>query len=126
MQETKKILSKMAVPALIEYQALPGFLSNEGGPKLFNRLLHGNTTPAYNTDDILGLLNKIYKALKSYYVEHSVLQQVVTELLKLIGVTSFNELLMRRNFCSWKRGECGTRLPRSAAAGLTADFHCKP
>lgn len=105
MSETKKLLSKMAVPALIEYQALPGFLSNEGGGKLFNRLLHGNTAPTHNTDDILGLLNKIHKALKCYYVEHTVLQQVVTELLKLIGVTSFNELLMRRNFCSWKRGE---------------------
>ena len=104
MQETKKLLAKMAVPALVEYQALPGFLSNEAGPKLFGRLLSSNAPPAYSTDDILSLLNKIYKALKSYYVEHSVLSQVTTELLKLIGVTSFNELLMRRNFCSWKRG----------------------
>lgn len=103
MSEAKKLLGKMAVPALVEYQALPGFLSNEGAPKLFNRLLHGNTTPAFNTDDILSLLNKIHKALKSYYVEATVIQQVVTELLKLIGVQSFNELLMRRNFCSWKR-----------------------
>jgi len=31
------------------------------------------------------------------------MQQVITELLKLIGVTSFNDLLMRRNFSSWKR-----------------------
>lgn len=103
MSEAKKLLGKMAVPALVEYQALPGFLSNEGAPKLFNRLLHGNSTPAFNTDDILSLLNKIHKALKSYYVEATVIQQVVTELLKLIGVQSFNELLMRRNFCSWKR-----------------------
>ena len=42
--------------------------------------------------------------MKSYYVELTVIQQVVTELLKLIGVTSFNDLLMRRSFCSWKRG----------------------
>ncbi|KAH9445147.1 hypothetical protein Pst134EA_031872 [Puccinia striiformis f. sp. tritici] len=54
-------------------------------------------------EDILNLLNKVWKSLKSYYVEQSVIQQVVTELLKLIGVTSFNDLLMRRNFCSWKR-----------------------
>jgi len=36
-------------------------------------------------------------------MEESVVQQVITELLKLIGVTSFNDLLMRRNFSSWKR-----------------------
>ena len=55
-------------------------------------------------DDILNLLNKVWKSLKSYYMEDSVMQQAITELLKLIGVTSFNDLLMRRNFSSWKRG----------------------
>ena len=30
--------------------------------------------------------------------------QTVSELLRLVGVTAFNDLLMRRNFLSWKRG----------------------
>src|ERR1700760_2430035 len=106
MQEAKKRLLKMVVPALIESQSLPGFTTSDGGGgRLFNRLLNTNTQPAYSMDDILNLLNKVWKSLKSYYMEESVVQQVVTELLKLIGVTSFNDLLMRRNFSSWKRGE---------------------
>jgi myosin-5 len=36
-------------------------------------------------------------------MEESVLEKAVTEILKMIGVTAFNDLLMRRNFCSWKR-----------------------
>jgi len=103
MLETKKRLAKMVVPALIETQALPGFITTEGSGRLFNRLLNTNTQPAFSMDDILNLLNKVWRALKSYYMEESVVQQVVTELLKLIGVTSFNDLLMRRNFASWKR-----------------------
>ncbi|EPQ58498.1 hypothetical protein GLOTRDRAFT_72957 [Gloeophyllum trabeum ATCC 11539] len=103
MQETKKRLSKMVIPALIESQSLPGFTTSDGGGRLFNRLLNSNSQPAYNMDDILNLLNKVWKSLKSYYMEESVIQQVITELLKLIGVTSFNDLLMRRNFSSWKR-----------------------
>lgn len=103
MQEVKKKLQKMVVPALIESQSLPGFVTNDSGGRLFNRLLSSNAPPAFTMDDILNLLTKIWKALKSFYVEHSVIQQVITELLKLIGVTSFNDLLMRRNFCSWKR-----------------------
>ncbi|GJN87133.1 hypothetical protein Rhopal_000078-T1 [Rhodotorula paludigena] len=104
MQETKKRLHKMVIPALIESQSLPGFVTSEtSGPRLFGRLVGGNQTPAFSMDDILNLLNKVWKSLKSYYVEHSVVQQAVTELLKLIGVTSFNDLLMRRNFSSWKR-----------------------
>lgn len=104
MLETKKKLSKMVIPALIESQSLPGFTTSDGGGRLFNRLLNTNTQPAYSMDDILNLLNKVWKSLKSYYMEESVVQQVITELLKLIGVTSFNDLLMRRNFASWKRG----------------------
>ncbi|KAF9002046.1 myosin 5 [Cyathus striatus] len=103
MLETKKKLSKMVIPALIESQSLPGFTTSDGGGRLFNRLLSSNSQPAYSMDDILNLLNKVWKSLKSYYMEESVVQQVITELLKLIGVTSFNDLLMRRNFSSWKR-----------------------
>ncbi|KAN0062555.1 Myosin type-2 heavy chain 1 [Thecaphora frezii] len=103
MQEAKRKLHKMVIPALIESQSLPGFVTSENSGRLFNRLLSNNSNPAYTMDDILGVLNKVWKSLKSYYVEPSVTQQVITELLKLIGVTSFNDLLMRRNFCSWKR-----------------------
>jgi myosin V len=104
MTETKKRLQKMVIPALIESQSLPGFTVPEGGGRLFNRLLNSSSTPAFSMDDILNLLNKVWRSLKSYYMEESVVQQVMTELLKLIGVTSFNDLLMRRNFSSWKRG----------------------
>ncbi|KAG1843599.1 myosin 5 [Suillus subalutaceus] len=103
MLETKKRLAKMVVPALIESQSLPGFTTSDGGGRLFNRLLNTNSQPAYSMDDILNLLNIVWKSLKSYYMEDSVVQQVMAELLKLVGVTSFNDLLMRRNFSSWKR-----------------------
>ena len=105
MLETKKKLSKMVIPALIESQPLPGFTTSDVGSKILNRLLNTNSQPAYSMDDILNLLNKVWKSLKSYYMEESVVQQVITQLLKLIGVTSFNDLLMRRNFSSWKRGK---------------------
>jgi len=42
--------------------------------------------------------------MKAYYLEDSIITQTVTELLRLVGVTAFNDLLMRRNFLSWKRG----------------------
>ncbi|KZO95749.1 hypothetical protein CALVIDRAFT_515524 [Calocera viscosa TUFC12733] len=102
MVETKKRLSKMVIPALIESQALPGFTATDGNNRLFNRLLH-SAQPAFNMDDILNLFNKVYRSLKTFYMEEIVIGQVFTELLRLVGVTSFNDLLMRRNFSSWKR-----------------------
>ncbi|OXG51031.1 hypothetical protein C355_02471 [Cryptococcus neoformans Th84] len=105
MLEIKKKLSKMVVPALIESQSLPGFITSEGSG-VFSKMLGGIGSaqqPAAKMDDILNLLNKVWKCLKIYYMEESVTHQVMTELLKLIGQLSFNDLLMRRNFSSWKR-----------------------
>ena len=110
MVEVKKRLTKMVIPALVESQSLPGFTTTDGGGRLFNRLLNTSSAPAFSMDDVLNLLNKVWKALKGYYMEDTVIQQVFTELLRLVGVTSFNDLLMRRNFCSWKRGKWLSRL----------------
>jgi myosin-5 len=55
-------------------------------------------------DNLLSLLNGVYKAMKAFYLEDTIVTQTVTELLRLVGVTAFNDLLMRRNFLSWKRG----------------------
>ncbi|TXT13452.1 hypothetical protein VHUM_00819 [Vanrija humicola] len=106
MLEVKKKLGKMVIPALVESQSLPGFITSDGSGRMFSRMIgmgSSSSQPSASMDDILNLLNKVWKCLKSYYMEESVMQQVVTELLKLIGTIAFNDLIMRRNFCSWKR-----------------------
>ncbi|KAJ8611351.1 hypothetical protein MRB53_038021 [Persea americana] len=103
MKVLKKKLQKMIVPAIIESQSLPGFVTNESS-RFLGSILKSNSAPAYSMDNLLTLLNSVYKAMKSYYLEDTIITQTVTELLKLVGVTAFNDLLMRRNFLSWKRG----------------------
>jgi myosin-5 len=103
MKVLKKKLQKMIVPAIIESQSLPGFVTNESN-RFLGKLLQTNSTPAFSMDNLLSLLNNVFKAMKAYYLEESIITQTVTELLRLVGVTAFNDLLMRRNFLSWKRG----------------------
>ncbi|SPN98870.1 probable myosin MYO2 [Cephalotrichum gorgonifer] len=103
MKVLKKKLQKMIIPAIIESQSLPGFVTNESN-RFLGKLLQTNTTPAYNMDNLLSLLNGVFRAMKAYYLEDSIITQTITELLHLVGVTAFNDLLMRRNFLSWKRG----------------------
>lgn len=104
IDNTKRRLHKMVVPAVIESQSLPGFVENSGG-RLFNRLISGGAAnaPAYSMDDVLSVLNTVWKALKTYYLEAAVVHQVITELMRLINSTAFNDLVLRRSFCSWKR-----------------------
>ena len=103
MKVLKKKLHKMIVPAIIESQSLPGFVTNESN-RFLGKLLQSNNAPAFSMDNLLTLLNNVFKAMKSFYLEDSIVTQTVTELLRLVGVTAFNDLLMRRNFLSWKRG----------------------
>ncbi|KAF2219669.1 P-loop containing nucleoside triphosphate hydrolase protein [Elsinoe ampelina] len=103
MKVLKKKLHKMIVPAIIESQSLPGFVTNESN-RFLGKLLQSNQTPAFSMDNLLSLLNNVFKAMKAFYLEDSIITQTITELLRLVGVTAFNDLLMRRNFLSWKRG----------------------
>ena len=103
MKVLKKKLQRMIVPAIIESQSLPGFVTSENN-RFLGKLLQSNNTPAYSMDNLLSLLNNAFKAMKAYYLEDSIITQTLTELLRLVGVTAFNDLLMRRNFLSWKRG----------------------
>lgn len=101
MKELKKCLSKMVIPAVVEGQSLPGFTTTDAN-RFYKRIIPGGA-PTYTMDNVLNLLNKVWRAMKCYGLEASVATQVLTELLKLIGVTAFNDLLMRKNFSSWKR-----------------------
>ncbi|KAL8972582.1 MAG: hypothetical protein Q9183_000475 [Haloplaca sp. 2 TL-2023] len=103
MKVLKKKLQKMIVPAIIESQSLPGFVTNESS-RFLGKLLPSSNGPAFSMDNLLSLLNNAFKAMKAYYLEDSIITQTLTELLRLVGVTAFNDLLMRRNFLSWKRG----------------------
>lgn len=103
MKILKKKLNKMIIPAIIESQSLPGFVTNENN-RFLGKLLQTNSQPAYSMDNLLSLLNSVFRAMKAYYLEDSIITQTITELLRLVGVTAFNDLLMRRNFLSWKRG----------------------
>ncbi|KAI8381580.1 P-loop containing nucleoside triphosphate hydrolase protein [Radiomyces spectabilis] len=100
--ELKNTLSKMIISAIIDSQSLPGFVISERG-RFINKLLSVSSQPSYEVDDILKLMDKVWCAVKSYYVEETIIAQIWSELLQLIGVTAFNDLLMRKNFSSWKR-----------------------
>jgi len=94
MKQLKIRLHKMIIPAVIESQSLPGFITNDGH-RFLNKLLQTSSGPQFSMDDLINLLNKVYKAMKAYYLEETIIQQAAQALLKLVGVTAFNDLLMR-------------------------------
>lgn len=107
LKELKKHITRMAVPSVVEHQGLPGFLddaSNNIG--FFNKLMGGSSslTLPIPIEKLLGFLTKLNETMTSFYMDDSIRRQVLTALVKLLGTHSFNQLLMRKNFCTWRRG----------------------
>ena len=103
MAALKWKLRGMIIPAVIESQFLPGLVTNDSSGFLA-KYLAAPSAPKFSIDNLLGLLNQIYETLRGYFIEKSITTQAVTELLKFVGVTAFNDLLQRKNFLSWERG----------------------
>ena len=103
MKVLKKDLHQIIVPAIVESQSLPGFVTSETN-RFLGKLLPPDNHPVCNMETLLSFLSRVYQAMRVFYLENTIITQAFTELLRLVGVTAFNDLLMRQNFCSWKRG----------------------
>lgn len=101
MKKMEKDLEKKAVSAVVISQSLPGFMAPESSPFLAKVFSPG---VQYKMDDILSFFNSVYWSMKSYFIESEVINNVVVELLRFVDALCFNDLIMRRNFLSWKRG----------------------
>ncbi len=102
-KELRKRIQNMIVPAVIENQSLPGYICKQGGG-LWGKWGQKATNPQFTIEHMLNVLSKLSKTMRCYYMEDSMTRQILTELLRVIGVAAFNHLLMRKNFCTWKRG----------------------
>jgi myosin V len=102
--EFKKRLSNMIVPAVIENQSLPGYICKQSGGIWSQWASKSTAQSQFTIDQLLNFLSKLSKTMRCYYMEDSMSHQILTELLRVIGVSAFNHLLMRKNFCTWKRG----------------------
>ena len=100
MKALKRKLQRMIVSAVIRSQSPPRFNTQDDLPSLFRDI----SGQQFSMDDLLSLLNKVYNALQGFFIEESTVVQAVTELLRLVGVTAFNGLLLQMDFSSWKRG----------------------
>lgn len=101
LKKLQKELQKKAVAAVVMSESLPGFNANEHNGFL-NKLFNSNEN--YSMDDILTFFNSIYWCMKSFHIENEVFHAVITTLLSYVDAVCFNDLIMRRNFLSWKRG----------------------
>ncbi|KAJ1984905.1 Myosin type-2 heavy chain 1 [Dimargaris verticillata] len=101
VKELQKRFVKLIIPGVVESEALPGFRSNDSN---FLSKIIGPKESSIKIEHVLNFFNNVWKIMQFYCVDPAIMKQIMSELLSTIGVTAFNHLIMRKNFCSWKRG----------------------
>jgi myosin-5 len=104
LRDFLKRLNVMIIPAIVENQSLPGYVCKQNSG-LWSAWATSVTTSLVTVDQLLDFLIKLEKTLKAYYVEESMSNQIMAELIRVIGVTAFNHLVTRKSFLTWKRGD---------------------
>ncbi|OXG28421.1 hypothetical protein C360_05835 [Cryptococcus neoformans Bt15] len=110
IQKIKRHLALMVIPAIIEAQPLPGFVTEDKSAWLitgFMNLTLGTESSQgrmYTTTDIIDLFDNLWNHFEVFFVELVIVKYVFFELLYLINQVAFNDLVRRIDFCSFKRG----------------------
>ncbi|KAJ3137896.1 Myosin type-2 heavy chain 1 [Physocladia obscura] len=99
----RRRLTGMVVPAVVENQSLPAYFSKQSG-SAYSKVGKTAGGTHFKIEQLLNFLNKISKTLRTYYMPDQISSQILSELVRVIGVSAFNNLLVRKGFCTWKRG----------------------
>ncbi|ORY51880.1 hypothetical protein BCR33DRAFT_712079 [Rhizoclosmatium globosum] len=99
----KRRLANMIIPAVVENQSLTTYMSKQTGVA-WSRVGKTPGGTQFKIEQLLNFLSKLAKTLRCYYMHDQLSSQILSELMRAIGVSAFNHLLVRKNFLSWKRG----------------------
>lgn len=96
-----KRLNRKVTPAIIEEQSLQGFVSVENG---FLSKFVAPPEPNVAVEGLLSFFTKILGTMECFFIDERIRRRVISAMLSLTGATAFNFLIMKKSFCSWRRG----------------------
>ena len=114
-----RTLLKMGVSALLDYQGLSGFGSDQASPVIAGksslRLLirpfmttggarNNSVREQCSIDDLVNTLGRLAQVMKTSHLQQELAMQIMTAVMTNICSSSFNQLILRKNYATWKRG----------------------
>ncbi|KAK9692967.1 Myosin type-2 heavy chain 1 [Basidiobolus ranarum] len=104
MHELKKRINRLIVPGIIESQPLMEYYVQESG--FFKKMMTNarNSMMPPTVKIVSEFLEHERNLLDCYFVDSAISKRIIEELLNYVGASAFNNIVTRRNFCSWKRG----------------------
>uniref|UniRef100_A0A3Q2QJ82 Myosin VC n=1 Tax=Fundulus heteroclitus TaxID=8078 RepID=A0A3Q2QJ82_FUNHE len=100
----QKTLAPAIVPGMLEHESLQGISSMKptGFRKRSNSMYKDSET--YTISSILQQLSVFHSAMSHHGMEQSLVNQAVKQLFFLVGTTTLNHIMLRKDMCSCRKG----------------------
>ncbi|KAK5619473.1 Unconventional myosin-Vc [Crenichthys baileyi] len=100
----QRTLTPAIVPGMLEHESLQGISSMKptGFRKRSNSMYKDSET--YTISSILQQLSVFHSAMSHHGMEQSLVKQAVKQLFFLVGATTFNQIMLRKDMCSCRKG----------------------
>ncbi|KAJ3259234.1 Myosin type-2 heavy chain 1 [Chytriomyces hyalinus] len=106
LKRLREEVASLAAPAILQTQELPGFETSHDSTfwDMFGRVMERKPEGPSDLYKLKLLLTTIDNTLCAFYVPDALYSKTMMEMMRTIGVVSFNGLLRRRNLANFKRG----------------------
>lgn len=125
MSDLFRVLVRLGVSALLDHQGLSGLNSEQGSPKTgkdqpneshsslrslmllpFTRLASTDHhhPQVHSIEDLLAALDQLAHIMETTHLQPEIAMQIMSAILANISSSAFNQLILRKNYATWKRG----------------------
>uniref|UniRef100_A0A1A7ZSH0 Myosin VC n=1 Tax=Nothobranchius furzeri TaxID=105023 RepID=A0A1A7ZSH0_NOTFU len=100
----QKTLAPAIVPGMLEHESLQGISSMKptGFRKRSNSVY--NEAESYTISSILQQLSNFHAAMSHHGMERCLIKQSIKQLFFLVSATTFNQIMLRKDMCSCRKG----------------------
>ncbi|XP_006898299.1 PREDICTED: unconventional myosin-Va isoform X1 [Elephantulus edwardii] len=99
----ENILQPMIVSGMLEHETIQG-MSGVKPTGLRKRTSSIADEGAYTLDSILQQLNSFHSVMCQHGMDPELIKQVVKQMFYIVGAVTLNNLLLRKDMCSWSKG----------------------
>uniref|UniRef100_F6ZFH5 Unconventional myosin-Va n=1 Tax=Callithrix jacchus TaxID=9483 RepID=F6ZFH5_CALJA len=99
----KNILQPMIVSGMLEHETIQG-VSGVKPTGLRKRTSSIADEGTYTLDSILRQLNSFHSVMCQHGMDPELIKQVVKQMFYIVGAITLNNLLLRKDMCSWSKG----------------------
>ncbi|KAM9201192.1 unconventional myosin-Va [Dugong dugon] len=99
----ENILQPMIVSGMLEHETIQG-MSGVKPTGLRKRTSSIADEGAYTLDSIIQQLNSFHSVMCQHGMDPELIKQVVKQMFYIVGAVTLNNLLLRKDVCSWSKG----------------------